>query len=245
MPTTRIYTEQALRPNETVELEPGPSAHIARVLRMRVGDTLQLFNGDGGEYPATLSSLNKKSVQAVTGDHDPGELESPLRLELGIAISRGDRMDWVIQKATELGVASITPLTTQRTEVKLKGDRESKKMQHWRQIIISACEQCGRNRLPELRPLQSLDKWLPTVVADRKFVLHHRDTNADKADEIPSSVAILIGPEGGLSPEEIAAAEKSDFEALTLGPRVLRTETAPLVALAILQAKWGDMPLEI
>jgi len=245
MRTTRIYTEQALEPNGTVELEPGPSAHISRSLRMNAGDTLVLFNGNGGEYPATISSLTKKSVHLVTGDHNPRELESPLQLHLGIAISRGDRMDWVIQKATELGVASISPLTTERTEVKLKGDREANKLQHWKQITISACEQCGRNRLPRLHPLQKASDWLPTVSADRKFVLHHRDTSVGKSNNKPESVAILIGPEGGLSPDEIVAAESSGFEALTLGPRVLRTETAPLAAIAILQAQWGDMPPEV
>ena len=239
----RIYTEQNLQSNVSIALESGPSTHIARVLRMAVGDPLRLFNGTGGEYPATLCAVNKRSVQVTTQDHQIQELESPLRLELGIAISRGDRMDWVIQKATELGVASIAPLTTQRSGVKLKGNRASKKQQHWRQIIISACEQCGRNRLPELQTLASVDDWLPSVAADRKFVLHHRDTRADKAVTTPDSVAILIGPEGGLSPEEIAAAGSYGFEALALGPRILRTETAPLAALAILQAQWGDMPL--
>ncbi|MEH6580721.1 MAG: 16S rRNA (uracil(1498)-N(3))-methyltransferase [Halioglobus sp.] len=237
----RIYTEQLLQPGATVQLEPGPSQHIARALRMREGASLLLFNGRGGIYVATVASLGKKSVTVAITEHLSEELESPLRLELGIAISRGDRMDWVIQKATELGVASITPLMTERTEIKLKGDRADKKLAHWRQIVISACEQSGRNRLPTVEPVGKLANWLPTVKTDRRFVLHHRDTSAKNTGETPASAAILIGPEGGLSPEEISEVGNFDFEALTLGPRVLRTETAPLAAIAILQAQWGDM----
>jgi 16S rRNA (uracil1498-N3)-methyltransferase len=243
MRAPRIYTDQILQANTLLELESGPSAHIARALRMTVGDSLRLFNGGGGEYAATVTALSKKLVQVTTREHLPDELESPLRLELAIAISRGDRMDWVVQKATELGVASISPLTTERTEVKLKGDRADKKHRHWQQVIISACEQCGRNQLPLLQPLASLNQWLPTVTADRKFVLHHRHTSTENTQLKPDTAAVLIGPEGGLSPEEITAAGNAGFEALTLGPRILRTETAPLAALAILQAKWGDMPL--
>ena len=240
----RIYTQQELGAGTQLTLEPAASHHISRVLRMAAGDLLSLFNGQGGEYRATISNLDKKSVVVTTQQHNPGDLESPLRLELGIALSRGDRFDWVIQKATELGVASIAPLMSERTEVKLKGDRIDKKTQHWQQIIISACEQSGRNRLPELQPVSGLNSWLPTAQAQRKFVLHHRATSAANSTNTPSSVALLIGPEGGLSSEEISAAGNAGFEALTLGPRIMRTETAPLAALAILQSKWGDMPLE-
>lgn len=240
----RIYTEQNLQANTTVALETGPSAHIAKALRMQVDDSLVLFNGEGGQYTATIVALDKKVVQIRTMEHSAGELESPLRLSLGIAISRGDRMDWIIQKATELGVARIVPLMTERTEVKLKGDRAEKKQTHWRQIVISACEQCGRNRLPELKSLIAVNDWLPTVDAQRKFVLHHRDSAASNLEQRPVTVAILVGPEGGLSDREIAYAGDQGFEALTLGPRVLRTETAPLAALAILQSRWGDMPLQ-
>jgi len=240
----RIYTEQHLLANSTVQLEAGPSAHIAKALRMRVGDAVILFNGEGGEYRSSISALEKRHVELQIQDYDRREPESPLVLELGIAISRGDRMDWVIQKATELGVASITPLMTERTEVKLKGERAEKKHSHWQQVIISACEQCGRNRLPSLHHLVDVNDWLPRVDAQRKFVLHHRDDAANKQEQQPKSAAILVGPEGGLSDREIAVAVDTGFEALTLGPRVLRTETAPLAAVAILQSRWGDMPLE-
>jgi 16S rRNA (uracil1498-N3)-methyltransferase len=138
-------------------------------------------------------------------------------------------------------VASITPLVTERVEVKLKGDRAEKKRLHWQRIAVSACEQCGRNQVPDVSPLQPLGQWLANTEADCKLVLHHRATALSTATQKPTSLALLVGPEGGLSVTEIAAAQASEFVALTLGPRVMRTETAPLAALAILQARWGDM----
>jgi 16S rRNA (uracil1498-N3)-methyltransferase len=154
-------------------------------------------------------------------------------------------MDWVVQKATELGVCALTPLFTERTEVKLAGERAIKKNYHWQQVAISACEQCGRNRLPVIHPVQNLHNWLATSNAQRKFVLHHRAGSIGGASESPTSVALLVGPEGGLSDDEIEAAERAGYQSLRLGPRVLRTETAPLAAIAILQAHWGDMRLDV
>ncbi|MEH6589436.1 MAG: 16S rRNA (uracil(1498)-N(3))-methyltransferase [Halioglobus sp.] len=240
----RIYTAQALAANSVLTLEPQASAHIGRALRMRAGDAITLFNGDGNSYNATIDEIGKRAATINVLEQLLADNESPLQIELGIAISRGDRMDWIVQKATELGVNRITPLQTERGEVKLKGERAEKKLGHWRQISISACEQCGRNQLPQLSPLTGLDSWLSNVSAQRKFVLHHRDTSLDKSPKAPESVAILVGPEGGLSPAEIDVAIDKGFEALTLGPRVLRTETAPLAAIAILQAAWGDMSFE-
>jgi len=210
-------------------------------MRMRAGDILTLFNGRGGEYAATINAVGKKFVAVDIGNHRDTDTESPLAIHLGITISRGDRMDWVIQKATELGAHSITPLLSERTEVKLKGDRAAKKRLHWQQIAIAACEQCGRNRLPEINPLQSLPAWLDTATADLKLVLHHRALVTEEAIESPSSIALLIGPEGGLSEAEIGLAENAGYQSLGLGPRVMRTETAPLAAMAILQSQWGDM----
>ncbi len=150
-------------------------------------------------------------------------------------------MDWVVQKSTELGVTAITHLLTERVEVKLNAERSAKRQRHWQQIAISACEQCGRNRVPQVAAITSLTQWLPTVQSQRRFVLHHRASAADASDSAPTSVALLIGPEGGLSEAEIAAEENAGFEALKLGPRVLRTETAPLAALSVLQSRWGDL----
>lgn len=237
----RIFTGQVLQAESTFDLEPGPSQHLSRALRMQVGDSLILFDGRGGEYPATLSAVGKKQVRVATGALDSREVESPLSIHLGVAISRGDRMDWVVQKATELGVTAITPLLTERTEVKLKGDRAEKKINHWQQVATSACEQSGRNRIPQLAPLTLLQSWLGTTAADRKLVLHHRAINQTHSETIPTSVALLIGPEGGLSDEEIQLAETAGYQSLQLGPRILRTETAPLAAVTLLQSRWGDM----
>ena len=240
MRNTRIYTPQHLGSNALVVLEAEPSHHLARVLRLGVGDPVTLFDGRGGSYPAEIIAIDKKHVRVKTGAHLPQDCESPLDIHLGVAVSRGERMDWVVQKATELGVAAISPLLTEHTGVKLPADRAGKKIQHWQQIAISACEQCGRNRPPVVHPLQPLKQWLSSTVAARKFVLHHR-ADAIAAGEAPESIALLVGPEGGLSAAEIEAAEQTGYISLRLGPRVLRTETAPLAALAILQAHWGDM----
>jgi len=238
----RIYTAQGLGSGITLLLEPEPSRHIARVLRMVEGDALVLFDGSGGEYPAQITSVDNKRVEVTTGAHRARECESPLRIHLGIAISRGERMDWIVQKATELGVDAITPLFTERTEVKLNAERAAKKVQHWRQVAISACEQCGRNRVPAIGRLQPVHDWLAATHAEAKFVLHHRaDANAGPPLDTAASAALLVGPEGGLSEDEIAAAERAGFSSLRLGPRVLRTETAPLAAITLLQGYWGDM----
>lgn len=240
MRNPRIYTQQALGEGLALALESGPASHVARVLRMGEGDALVLFNGDGLEYPATITRADKRAVEVLLDAPRENSLESPLAVELGIGISRGDRMDWVLQKATELGVKAVAPLFTERCEVKLKGERLEKKLLHWRQVIVSACEQCGRSRLPGLAAPATLEQWLGGCTAERRFVLHHRAAPATDRGT-PGSVALAVGPEGGLSEAEIEACLSAGFEPLTLGPRVLRTETAPLAALAILQAQWGDM----
>lgn len=240
----RIYTSQLLQPNSEIALEPGPSQHLARALRMQEGSELILFNGKGGQYPAIITAVGKKQVSAKTAAFNDREVESPLQIQLGIAISRGDRMDWVVQKATELGVNRITPLLTERTEVKLKGERAEKKLSHWQQIAISACEQCGRNVVPDINPLAVSAHWISSVEAETKLVLHHRADNIPAGSSAPENIALLVGPEGGLSAGEIAAAEGVGFLSLRLGPRILRTETAPLAAITLLQSKWGDMSLE-
>lgn len=243
MRITRIHTTQRLHGNTVIKLEPEPSHHLARVLRLSVGDAVTLFDGYGGEYPGEISAIDKKHVSVNTGAHVPRDNESPLHIHLGVAVSRGERMDWIVQKSTELGVAAITPLSTEHTGVRLTGERAQKKIQHWRQIAISACEQCDRNRPPEIHALQPLEQWLAaTPTAERKFVLHHRADAIDVTREAPARVALLIGPEGGLSASEIALAEQAGYVSLQLGPRVLRTETAPLAAIAILQGWWGDLP---
>lgn len=241
MRVTRIFTDQALKPSGEVALGKDAARHLVTVLRLKAGDRVVLFNGAGGEFPGEILDAAPKSVTVRLAEWEPVDRESPLVTRLGVGISRGDRFDWVLQKATELGVSEIFPLYTERTEVKLKGDREEKKQRHWQQVIVSACEQCGRNRLPRLHEPRSLHDWFD-VSADIRLLLHHRSdvTLRSLGDERPVSVALLIGPEGGLSNDEIERGLAAGFQSLTLGPRVFRTETAPLVALSLLQGLWGD-----
>ena len=242
MRTIRIYTNQSLTTGEILTLEPTASRHLVSVLRLKTGDTITLFNGQGGEFLCTLKQCNPKEVTAKIHSFENISRESPLRIHLGIGISRGDKMDWIIQKATEAGVTEITPLFTERTEVKLKGERAEKKVRHWRQVTASACEQCYRNQLPTLHSPAPLNQWLKDTQAEKKLVLHHRSqqTLSELSHQNTTSVALLIGPEGGLSPQEIELAEAAQFSSLSIGPRVLRTETAPIVAIGILQSIWGD-----
>lgn len=238
----RVYTDQQLAIGDEIALDTGASRHLTTVLRLKSGDNVILFNGQGGEFLATLNECNAKKVLVTVTDFDNISRESPLNIHLGIGLSRGDRMDWVIQKATEAGVTAITPLYTERTEVKLKGERAEKKMRHWQQVTVSACEQCGRNQLPTLNSPIALSDWLNNIDADKKLVLHHRSQTSIRNlnDDDISSTALLIGPEGGLSHQEITQAKDKNFIPLTLGPRVLRTETAPIIAIGLLQSLWGD-----
>lgn len=236
----RIYTQQALAAGAVITLEEAASHHLAKVLRMQAGRELVLFNGEGGEYTAVISEVSKKWVSATLGEYHSDNRQSPLPLELAIGVSRGERFEWVLQKATELGVTKITPLITERTEVKLGGERQEKLHERWQQILISACEQCQRNLLPQLAAATPINQWLGNVSASHRFVLHHRDSQRLPAEQSPQSLALLIGPEGGLSDSEIAEAQAQQFSPLTLGPRVLRTETAPVAAISLVQYLWGD-----
>jgi 16S rRNA (uracil1498-N3)-methyltransferase len=238
----RVYTNQPLTTGEEITLDAISSRHLATVLRLKPGDPVSLFNGQGGECHSVLKECNSKRVTTYITNFSNTERESPLAIHLGIGISRGDKMDWVIQKATEVGVTEITPLYTERTEVKLKGDRAKKKLRHWQQICISACEQSYRNKVPTIHPPIMLNQWASAIEADKKLVLHHRSHQSISKfrEQQASSVALLIGPEGGLSAEEIDMAEGHYFLPLTIGQRVLRTETAPIVAISVLQSLWGD-----
>jgi len=237
----RIYTSQDLTIGCQVTLETQASHHLATVLRMREKDTISLFNGSDQIFDAIIRNINKRRVEVGITKQTHQSIESPLTIHLGIAISKGDRMEMVIQKATELGITSITPLLSERTNVKLNTERQQKKQQQWQQIAIGACEQCGRNKIPTVQVLTKFESWLAGCDAEEKFILHHR-TDSQLSEMVkPNSIALLIGPEGGLSQEEIDHAITNGFKALALGPRVLRTETAPLAAISILQHRWGDM----
>lgn len=242
MRTIRVFTHQSLRIGEETTLDEIASRHLVTVLRLKPGYGITLFNGEGGEFQATLAHCKPKKTTAMVSSFEDINRESPLNIHLGIGLSRGDRMDWVIQKATEAGVTEITPLYTERTEVKLKGERVKKKLRHWQQISISACEQSYRTQIPPINSPTSIDSWCRDIKAEKKLVLHHRSEQTIhglKNDSV-NSIALLIGPEGGLTEQEIRQAEDTQFSALTLGPRVLRTETAPVIAIGILQSLWGD-----
>lgn len=240
MRVPRVYINQPLTTGLTVTLNAKTSNYLCNVLRMDAERELIVFCGDGKEHSATLSLAHKKHAEVTINSSTELSRESSLHTHLAIGISRGERFDFVLQKATELGITEITPLFTERTEVKLKGDRLEKKAEHWQQILISACEQCQRNTLPILNPATSYANFLGQSPAGLKLVLHHRSDKSLNQHSTPEQVTLMIGPEGGLSEEEILLAEANGFNALTLGPRVLRTETAPIVAISAVQLLWGD-----
>jgi 16S rRNA (uracil1498-N3)-methyltransferase len=221
------------------ELPEAQAHYIGRVLRHAVGDTVQLFDGSGQEYLGELIEVSKKNVRVELREAFTGQAESPLRIHLGQGLSRGERMDWAIQKATELGANEISLIVSERCEVRLKDERADKRMTHWRQVAISACEQCGRSVLPIIHPPISLNEWLVQTHAELKLVLHPV-AEPWASHPQPKSLAFLIGPEGGLSDNEVEQAKHHNFHAARLGPRVLRTETAPVVALSVAQQLWGD-----
>ncbi|MEC8897738.1 MAG: 16S rRNA (uracil(1498)-N(3))-methyltransferase [Pseudomonadota bacterium] len=203
---------------------------------------MRLFNGDGQDYEAVIREAGKKHVQVEITGATANTTESPLNIVLAQTLSKGDRMDYAVQKAVEMGATTIAPLTTERCDVKLKGDREDKRLRHWQQVAISAAEQCGRARVPEIQPVMTVQQWLEHARAcDLRLVLHHRTERSLNTLEKPSSIALMIGPEGGLTAEEIALAEDNGFLPVALGPRVLRTETAPVAAIALCQWLWGDI----
>jgi len=235
---------QAHSDDGTVALPEQASAHVSRVLRMRTGDALTVFDGRGGEYAAEIVTIAKKEVTLRLGAHSPTERESPLAVTLIQGLARGDKMDYIIQKATELGVARIIPVTTARGIVQLDDDRGDRKWQHWRAVAASACEQCGRNRLPEIVPPCSLEQlWQSHTLPSLRLLLspHARTGIASAHIPRPTELAVLIGPEGGLDPEEESRAVAVGFRQTTLGPRVLRTETAGLAVLTAVQSLAGDL----
>jgi 16S rRNA (uracil1498-N3)-methyltransferase len=229
--------------SEKIFLDKNASHHLANVLRAKVGENITLFNGQGGEYHATISAIHKKNVEVEIGEWNAGDVESPLTIHLAQGISRGEKMDFTIQKAVELGVNKIFPLFTERSNVKLDKERSEKKWEHWRSVISSACEQSGRNTIPELSPVKTLENALPAFDQTWRLVLSPHQGESLKTLPIQKNqkILLLIGPEGGLSESEINKAVQQGFHAVNLGPRVLRTETAGIVAITALQCLFGDM----
>jgi len=238
----RLYCDLPLSPGAEISLPESAARHAVTVLRLQVGDALDLFNGAGGEYRANLIAVNKHAARVRVAEFRSIERESPLAITLALGISAGERMDYSLQKATELGVAAIAPLATERSLVKLTAERADRRLQHWQNVVIAACEQCGRNRVPAVAPVQTLFKYLAqTGSGERRLLLSPDAATALKAVARPAAAVLLIGAEGGLTQAEREAAEASGFEAVNLGPRILRTETAPVAALAALQTLWGDL----
>jgi 16S rRNA (uracil1498-N3)-methyltransferase len=237
---TRIFVDGPLAEGTSLPLPEAAARHVGQVLRMRAGEPLTLFDGRGGEYAATVLTVERREVVVRIGAFDPVDRESPLRLTLAQCVSKGDRMDYTIQKAVELGVTAIVPLLSARSVVKLDAERWDKKLDHWRGVVASACEQSGRTRLPPVAPVQTLNTWLPQSSGLRLLLAPGA---AQRLKSLPpvQQATLLVGPEGGLGDDETAAAVRAGFVALGLGPRVLRTETAGVALLAALQAQCGDL----
>ena len=244
MRLTRVFVDLPLAPGARVVLPESAGAHLVRVLRLREGEACVLFNGDGHDYDATLLSAGKRGVEAQVHGVRAIDNESPLRLVLLQGIARGEKMDLILQKATELGVAAIAPVFADRTEVRLDGERLEKRVAHWRSVVASACEQSGRSRIPELLVPRGLSEAAAALDPDAlKLTLdpfgEHRFDTLSSVNA--AGIVIGIGPEGGWSEKDRVILRNAGFTGLRLGPRVLRTETAGLAAIAALQAKFGDL----
>ena len=230
----RFYIEAELAVDTQIELTETVFHHWCKVLRAQVGDQATLFNGQGGEYQVELTEVAKKSATVQVLTFNPANRTPAIRTLLGQVMSKGDRMDYAIQKAVELGVSEIQLLTSERCEMRLKYDRDQKKLDHWQGIAIAACEQCGMNIVPKILAPLSLEKWLASELPATKLVLAPNKDETDPLTQASQNIALLIGPEGGLSEAEIQAANEVGFMNWCIGERVLRTETAPVVALSIL-----------
>lgn len=236
----RLYYDGPLSPGATVQLPERAARHV-QALRLRVGADVSLFNGDGTEWSATLDLISKRHTLANVHSAAAVDRESPLEVQLIQGVCAADRMDLLLQKATELGVAGVWPATTTRSIVRLSPERQERRLTHWRNVVIAACEQCGRNTIPPVAPTANLSELLAQLPTEGERLLLAPDGAVNlRALAAPAKVTLLIGPEGGLAPEEREMVEAAGFTPVRFGPRILRTETAPLAALAAIQALWGD-----
>lgn len=238
----RIYTPQNLRPGATIELDETASHHMLRVLRLQENHILHIFNGLGAEYTAKLLPSNKHRATIFLEKAIDNSCESPLQIHLAQGISRGERMEYSLQKAVELGVYEITPVFTEHTEVKLNHTRENKKLEHWRAIIIHACEQSGRNWLPQLHAPKTFTDFLASNTTALKLIMHPEYGDSLSNFALPNDrLVLLVGSEGGFSETEVKSSQQAGFKVWRFGPRILRTETVAPAALAVLQSHWGDI----
>jgi 16S rRNA (uracil1498-N3)-methyltransferase len=239
---TRLYIPDDIPAHGIFDATAEQAHHVAHVLRLTAGDPLTVFDGRGQEYPAVIERIAKSAVTLRVSEPSVVDRESPLAVTLAQGISSGERMDYTVQKSVELGVHAIQPLSVERSVVRLSPERAAKRVAHWQAVAIAACEQCGRNRVPVVMPARSLTSWLADVAADALRLTLSPDAPATlhELERPAGQIVLLVGPEGGLSPREIEDAKASAFRPLRLGPRVLRTETAALAALAAMQAVWGD-----
>jgi len=247
MALKRLHIDNKLKRGIEVQLDEEQARYLGRVLRLRVGDSLNAFNGEDGEFEASIVSIAKSAATLALGEHCDRNTESPLKVHLVQAISRGERMDLVVQKATELGVKRLSPVLTEYGVVKLDADRAEKRREHWQKIATSACEQCGRIRPPLIDTPVPLKAWFGDQPkdADIDLVLRPGARTALTSLGAPrTKVCLLIGPEGGLSPVEYEDAAVAGFMDVSLGPRILRTETAAIAAIAVMQSLWGDLRLD-
>jgi 16S rRNA (uracil1498-N3)-methyltransferase len=238
----RIYLDQTLRKDAIYELTDDSAHHVIAVLRMRKGQQLILFNGQGGQFTAEIVSTVKKRVVIQVGEYYPINLESELNITLAQGISRGQQMDYTIQKSVELGVARIVPVITEFCTVHLNNERMLKRHHHWKKIIIGACEQSGRTKIPLLEKVQNVEDWISQDTNKLKLILHPESgLPLSNLDKLVEHLTLLIGPEGGFSQLEYKLAQKNGYQGLKLGPRILRTETAALAAISMCQMLWGDI----
>jgi len=238
----RFYVAAGLAPGASVELPPEAAHHAVRVLRLGDGDEVVLFDGHGGEWHAHLHRSGT-AVRARLGDFDAEDREAPLAVTLVQGLPAADKMDWIVQKGTELGVAAIHPVAARRSVVRLSGERMQRRGQHWQQVAVAACEQCGRNRVPEVAPLVDLPHYLGAAVQQeetRLLLVPGAELSLSRMEKPVGGVTLMIGPEGGFEEGEVRAAFAAGFKPVSLGPRILRTETAGLAMLAALMARWGD-----
>ncbi|HEX7810682.1 MAG TPA: 16S rRNA (uracil(1498)-N(3))-methyltransferase [Burkholderiales bacterium] len=245
-PGARFHFDGKLGNGSEVRLAPDAAHHAARVLRLEAGDAVVLFDGLGGEFEARITRMERGDVHVKTGAHRDVERESRIEVTLVQGLSSGDRMDFTLQKAVELGVGAIQPVATERSVVKLRDERAQRRVEHWQNLVISACEQCGRNRIPSVAPVLAYDAWAAQLVHPlpegeaRLLLSPQAPVSLHELRSVPARLTLLAGPEGGLAPGELQIAGSRGFTPVRLGPRILRTETAAVAALAAIQALWGD-----